>query len=99
MYWKQAIAILLSLISVLGLPVSTSHCLVGSIIGAFFAEKVTKIQTNFKMKMLVKIGISWLITFPIAMFMTLFFYYSMKGVVWDCLLASRWLNTFFVFFK
>ena len=39
--------------------------------------------------MLVKIGISWIITFPIAMFMTLFFYYSLKGVVWDCYLASN----------
>ena len=73
----------------MGLPVSTSHCLVGSIIGSYFAEKLNKIPTNFKMNMLVKIGISWIITFPIAMFMTLFFYYSLKGVVWDCLLGTQ----------
>ena len=40
-----AIAILIS--SMLGLPVSTSHCLVGSIIGAFFVEKLNKIPTSF----------------------------------------------------
>ena len=54
--------------TVLGLAVSTSHCLVGSIIGIGIADKLRGTdgaQLNFAM--ILKIVTGWAVTIPLAM--------------------------------
>ena len=61
-----AVAVLSS--TVLGLAVSTSHCLVGSLIGIGIAEKLrggSGAQLN--LNMLLKIITGWVVTIPLAM--------------------------------
>lgn len=59
-----AIAVLGS--SYLGLPVSTSHCLVGSVIGIGLFEKLMKTGT-LNLMVLSRIFLAWGITIPLAM--------------------------------
>jgi phosphate/sulfate permease len=63
-----AVAVLGS--SVLGMPVSTSHCLVGAVVGVGLAQRYCgssggSAKLNFKM--LQKIVVGWLVTIPLAM--------------------------------
>ena len=67
-----AVAVLTA--SVLELPVSTSHCLVGSVIGASLAEKVFDGSKTVDFKVLGRILVSWLITIPLAMAIACAFY-------------------------
>lgn len=61
-----AIAVLSS--TVLGLAVSTSHCLVGSIIGVGLAAKLRRHDdSELNVAMLTKIVIGWAATIPLAM--------------------------------
>ena len=60
-----AVAVLTA--SILELPVSTSHCLVGAVIGSGLADKALGLPGTIDWKMLGKIGISWLLTIPLAM--------------------------------
>lgn len=60
-----AVAVLTA--SILELPVSTSHCLVGAVIGSGLADKALGLPGSIDWKMLGKIGISWLLTIPLAM--------------------------------
>jgi len=69
-----AIAVLLS--SVLGMPVSTSHCLVGSVLGvglaqAFVASITGEDPPHINISILNKIVIGWAVTIPLAMFVSL----------------------------
>jgi len=71
-----AIAVLLS--SSLGMPVSTSHCLVGSVIGVGVAQNISstlKLRVNeaadINISIINKIVIGWLVTIPIAMCLSL----------------------------
>lgn len=59
-----AIAVLGS--SYLGLPVSTSHCLVGSVVGIGLFEKLMKTGT-LNLAVLSRIFLAWGITIPLAM--------------------------------
>jgi len=52
--------------SALGLPVSTSHCLVGSVVGGAFASRLVG-QGSVNKKVLLKILNAWLATIPLAM--------------------------------
>ena len=67
-----AVAVLTA--SVLELPVSTSHCLVGSVIGASLAERVFDGSKTVDFKVLGRILVSWLITIPLAMAIACAFY-------------------------
>jgi phosphate/sulfate permease len=60
-----ALAVLIS--SVFGLPVSTSHCLVGSVVGIGFLEKYLMKKGEVNSRMLLRILASWVITIPAAM--------------------------------
>ena len=60
-----AVAVLTA--SILELPVSTSHCLVGAVIGSGLADKALSLPGTIDWQMLGKIGISWLLTIPLAM--------------------------------
>lgn len=60
-----AVAVMSS--SALGMPVSTSHCLVGSVIGIGIASKLIGKPANIDMNVLKKIILSWIITIPLSM--------------------------------
>ena len=68
-----AVAVLSS--TVLGLAVSTSHCLVGSVIGVGIASKISQGGGNLNMNMLLKIFIGWGVTIPLAMLVAVIFYF------------------------
>lgn len=59
-----AVAVLGS--SVLGMPVSTSHCLVGSVVGIGLAQKVAGKSGPVNVKVLKRIFIGWVCTIPLA---------------------------------
>lgn len=66
-----AIAVMLS--SALGLPVSTSHCLVGSVVGIGAFEKMAG-TGSVNAGTLVRIVLGWVITIPLAMGVALLFF-------------------------
>jgi len=53
-----------------GMPVSTSHCLVGAVVGMGIARKVMG-KGNLNLKVLTRIFIAWGVTIPSACFVTL----------------------------
>ena len=72
-----AVAVLSS--TVLGLAVSTSHCLVGSIIGIGIADRLrggADAQLNFEM--ILKIIIGWATTIPLAMLVSVLAFAAMR---------------------
>ena len=68
-----AVAVLSS--TVLGLAVSTSHCLVGSVVGVGIASRISKAGGSLNGRMLLKIFIGWGVTIPLAMLVAVIFYY------------------------
>ena len=74
-----AVAVLGS--SVAGLPVSTSHCLVGSLIGVSFAEQLCGItDSKPDLSMLKKIVIGWVVTIPAAAAAAAAVYWPLKAI-------------------
>jgi len=70
-----AVAVLGS--SALGLPVSTSHCLVGAVVGIGIFQTITK-TGGVNTKVLARIFLAWGLTIPIAMSISLMLFYSFK---------------------
>jgi PiT family inorganic phosphate transporter len=64
--------------SKMGLPVSTTHTLVGAIIGVGLARGITAIDR----KIVGSIFVSWLATVPIAATLTIVFYLIAKWLFW-----------------
>jgi sodium-dependent phosphate transporter len=60
-----AVAVLAS--SAFGMPVSTSHCLVGAVVGVGVAQKFTQGGGKINGSALGKILLGWLVTIPLAM--------------------------------
>ena len=60
--------------TILGLAVSTSHCLVGSIVGVGIAGKLTRSGGELNSRMLLKIIVGWVVTIPLAMLVSIIFY-------------------------
>ncbi len=58
----------------LGLPISTTHTLVGAVIGIGLARGIEAINLNTTRD----IFISWLVTIPAGAFITILFYYAIK---------------------
>ena len=58
-------AVLMS--SVLGLPVSTSHCLIGSVVGVGFGQQCMGQEGGLDASVLKRIVITWVATIPAAM--------------------------------
>ena len=73
-----AIAVLLA--SAMGLPVSTSHCLVGAVIGIGCAQKMSGVKAPLQLKVLQRIVASWIATIPLAMILALAFYYPFRDI-------------------
>lgn len=62
------------LASKLGLPVSTTHCLVGAVFGVGMAHGIRALNLN----MISEIIISWVVTIPVSAFMCIAFFYLLK---------------------
>ncbi|MBS3903898.1 MAG: inorganic phosphate transporter [Simkania sp.] len=62
--------------SKLGLPISTTHCLVGAVLGVGLARGIHAINLNI----LKEIVLSWIITLPTSALMSILFYYILKGI-------------------
>ena len=53
--------------SFFGLPVSTSHCLIGSMVGAAFAARCCGVSdVNLDVTVLGKIALGWAVTIPLS---------------------------------
>jgi phosphate/sulfate permease len=60
----------------LGLPVSTTHCLVGSVLGVGLARGLSALNLS----MVRDIGLSWLITLPASAGMSIGCFYILKAI-------------------
>ena len=65
------------LASRLGIPVSTTHILVGSVLGVGLARGIGALNLG----VLGKIMVSWIATLPIAALLSVFFLYFFKGLL------------------
>ncbi len=60
-----------------GIPVSTTHILVGSVLGVGMARGIAAID----LRIVGKIFVSWIATLPIAAVLSIIFYYFFKGLL------------------
>jgi PiT family inorganic phosphate transporter len=72
-----AAAITIVLASRLGIPVSTTHILVGSVLGVGLARGIGALDGRVVGKILT----SWVATLPIAAALSIFFFYFFKGLL------------------
>ena len=59
-----------------GLPVSTTHILVGSVLGVGLARGIGALD----LRVVLNIIISWLVTLPAGAFMAMLFFFTLKGI-------------------
>jgi PiT family inorganic phosphate transporter len=59
-----------------GLPVSTTHILVGSVLGVGLARGIGALD----MRVVLNIIISWLVTLPAGAMMAMLFFFTLKGI-------------------
>jgi PiT family inorganic phosphate transporter len=64
------------LASRLGIPVSTTHVLVGAVLGVGFARGIGVLD----LRVVGRILVSWVVTLPIAAILSVFFFYFFKGL-------------------
>jgi phosphate/sulfate permease len=76
-----AVAVLTS--SVLGMPVSTSHCLVGAVVGIGIADRCMSGSGELNFNVLKKIFIGWAATIPLAMFVSVIVFWSLSPAFFD----------------
>lgn len=62
--------------SFFGLPISTTHTLVGAVIGVGLAHSAEKVD----FKVLRTIALSWIITIPVGAALSIFFFYVIKAI-------------------
>ncbi|MEE8475465.1 MAG: inorganic phosphate transporter [Myxococcota bacterium] len=74
---ELAAAVTIVLASRLGIPVSTTHILVGSVLGVGFARGIGAID----LRVVGRILISWVATLPIAALLSICFFYFFKGIL------------------
>jgi PiT family inorganic phosphate transporter len=60
----------------LGLPVSTTHIIVGAVLGVGFARGIAAID----LRVVFKIVTSWIVTLPVGAGLAAFFYFFFRGV-------------------
>ncbi len=72
-----AAAITIVLASRLGLPVSTTHTLVGAVLGVGLARGIGALD----FRVVGTIVLSWIVTIPIGAGLAIFFYYFYKGLL------------------
>ncbi|RMA80198.1 inorganic phosphate transporter [Umboniibacter marinipuniceus] len=59
-----------------GLPVSTTHCLVGAVLGVGLARGIGALD----LRVVGTIGISWVVTLPAGAGLSILFFYTLKGM-------------------
>jgi PiT family inorganic phosphate transporter len=59
-----------------GLPISTTHTLVGAVLGVGFARGIGALN----MGVVGNIFMSWIITLPAGAILSIFFFYIFKGI-------------------
>jgi len=74
---ELAAATTIVLASRLGIPVSTTHILVGSVLGVGLARGIGALD----MGVVGRIVVSWVLTLPIAAALSVFFFYFFKGLL------------------
>ena len=76
---ELAAATTIVLASRLGIPVSTTHILVGSVLGVGLARGIGALD----LRVVGRIVVSWIATLPISAGLAIFFYYFFKGLLTD----------------
>ena len=74
---QLAAASTIALASRLGIPISTTHTLVGAVLGVGLARGITALD----LRVVGNILASWIATLPIAAALSVFFYYFFKGLL------------------
>jgi PiT family inorganic phosphate transporter len=74
---QVAAATTIVLASRMGIPVSTTHILVGSVLGVGLARGIGALD----LRVVGRIIVSWVATLPIAAVLSVFFYYFFKGLL------------------
>jgi inorganic phosphate transporter, PiT family len=74
---ELAAALTIVLASRLGIPVSTTHILVGSVLGVGLARGIGALD----LRVVGSIVVSWLATLPLAAGLSIFFFYFFKGLL------------------
>ena len=74
---ELAAALTIVFASRLGIPVSTTHILVGSVLGVGLARGIGALD----LRVVARIGISWVATLPISAVLAVFFFYFFKGLL------------------
>jgi PiT family inorganic phosphate transporter len=74
---ELATATTIVLASRFGIPVSTTHTLVGAVLGVGLARGIGALD----LRVVGNIVISWIVTLPIAAGLSIFFYYFFKGLL------------------
>lgn len=59
-----------------GIPVSTTHILVGSVMGVGLARGIAALD----LRVIMKIVTSWVVTLPVGGVLSAFFFYTLKGI-------------------
>ena len=59
-----------------GMPVSTTHILVGAVMGVGLARGIGAID----LRVIGKIILSWIVTLPIGGLLAAFFFFTLKGI-------------------
>ena len=59
-----------------GLPVSTTHILVGSVLGVGLARGIGALD----LRVVFNIIVSWLVTLPAGAIMAMLFFFTLKGI-------------------
>lgn len=70
-------AITILIASKLGLPVSTTHCLVGAVLGVGFARGIRALN----LRTVREIALSWVITLPASALMSILCYFALRAVL------------------
>jgi phosphate/sulfate permease len=67
--------------SVIGLPVSTSHCLVGAVVGVSLTQRYALQQEDAELSlgMLARIVAGWVVTIPLAMLVAVCVYLPLQS--------------------
>ncbi len=74
---ELAAAITIVVASRAGIPVSTTHILVGSVLGVGLARGIGALD----LRVVGRIAVSWVATLPISAGLSIFFYYFFKGLL------------------
>jgi phosphate/sulfate permease len=70
-------AITILFASKLGIPVSTTHCIVGAVLGVGLAKGISAIN----LRTLREIGLSWLVTIPSAAILSILLYFIFSSLL------------------